>query len=94
MVTVAVVVFLGVFALAFPLAMARGGKGSSPSKQNPKTLNSTNPTGKAESPGQSQEFRKKVLLEHFLFYCRPLRANLNHAFALSGVMHGRASVMA
>ena len=62
MVTVAVVVFLGVFALAFPLAMARGGKGSSPSKQNPKTLNSTNPTGKAESPGQSQEFRKKVLL--------------------------------
>ena len=33
-------------------------------------------------------------LEHFPFYCRPFRASLNQAFALSGVMHGRASVMA
>jgi DNA replication protein DnaC len=33
-------------------------------------------------------------LEHFLFYCRPLKASLNQAFALSGVMDGRASVMA
>src|SRR5271165_2907218 len=33
-------------------------------------------------------------LDHFLFYCRPLRASLNQAWALSGVMHGRASVIA
>jgi hypothetical protein len=33
-------------------------------------------------------------LEHFLFYRRPSRASLNQAFALAGVMHGRASVMA
>ena len=36
----------------------------------------------------------KLHLENFPFYCRPLRASLNQAFALSGVMHGRASVMA
>jgi hypothetical protein len=35
----------------------------------------------------------EALLEHFLFYCRPTRASLNQAFALSGVMCGRASVM-
>ncbi len=33
-------------------------------------------------------------LEHFLFYCRPSSASLNQAWALPGVMHGRASVMA
>ena len=33
-------------------------------------------------------------LEHFSFYCKLFRASLNQAFALSGVMHGRASVMA
>jgi L-fucose mutarotase len=33
-------------------------------------------------------------LEHFLFYCRPLRASLNQAWALAGVVYGRASVMA
>lgn len=62
MVMVVLVVFLGVFALAFPLAMARGGVDPSPSEQSPKIPNSTNPTGKAESADQLQEFRKKVLL--------------------------------
>jgi hypothetical protein len=33
-------------------------------------------------------------LEHFPFYCRPFRASLNHAWALPGVMDGKASVMA
>jgi hypothetical protein len=37
---------------------------------------------------------KAQALEHFLFYCRPLIASLNQACALSGVMNGRASVMA
>jgi len=40
------------------------------------------------------EGRTVRLLEHFLFYRRPSRASLNQAFALAGVMHGRASVMA
>ncbi len=34
------------------------------------------------------------ILEHFLFYRRPLRASLNQACALSAVIRGRASVMA
>ena len=33
-------------------------------------------------------------LEHFPFYCRPSRASLNHAWALPGVMDGKALVMA
>lgn len=62
MVMVALVVFLGVFALAFPLAMACGGKDTSLSERSPQTPSRTNPTGKAESADQFQEFRKKVLL--------------------------------
>ncbi len=29
------------------------------------------------------------VLEHFLFYCRRLRASLNHAWAFSGVILGK-----
>jgi len=42
----------------------------------------------------SKELPTLCELEHFLFYCRPLRASLNQAWALPGVMHGRASVIA
>jgi outer membrane protein insertion porin family len=50
-------------------------------------------TGKVRVRNVSDELRD-MTLEHFLFYCRPLIASLNQAFALSGVMHGRASAMA
>ena len=45
-----------------------------------------------EQVSRFQQLRS--LLEHFLFYCKPLMGSLNQACALAGVMHGRASAMA
>jgi hypothetical protein len=46
------------------------------------------------SPYRLLKYPIEGYLEHFLFYCRPSSASLNQAWALPGVMHGRASVMA
>ena len=70
-----------------PRARARGGRKICPRH----TLSCTR---RRLHVGKGVERSQTGALEHFSFYCKLFRASLNQAFALSGVMHGRASVMA